>query len=203
VPKLFFTPDDAWVGGHYELEMQVMERSKEWLGRTLQALWSQPSLEGCYLDRELEPSQQPRLSPAETTASDHLYGLATFPNGITIACGSYASCCEGQGVPPSDAVTFYLPMGSLSRAYPVGAYPFGPMEGVSAWKSELDDWLVGIGRAIYKQIPFDYALIGLEVPTTEATSRRSLQTNGIPADRFDGILWPKGDDVAWYPATRP
>jgi hypothetical protein len=58
-----FTADEAWNGGFYELALEVGARSDDRLRAALKALWSHPDLDGCYLDRGREPSDQPREQP--------------------------------------------------------------------------------------------------------------------------------------------
>jgi hypothetical protein len=96
-----------------------------------------------------------------------------------------------------------MPMGALSRAYPVGGYPFGPIEGVLEWRLELDAWLVGVGRFIYKRVPFAFGLVGFEVDTGETISAENLAMCGIPDKHRAGILRPREGELDWYPSTGP
>jgi hypothetical protein len=99
-------------------------------------------------------------------------------------------------------VSFYLPLGSLSAAYPVGGYPFGSMDNASEWTVPLDSFLTQIATWTHKRVPFEFALLGFEVDSL-AFSREAIQRGGIPEERKNGILWRDGGELKWYPATRP
>lgn len=105
-------------------------------------------------------------------------------------------------MPPSHWVGFYLPLGALSSAYKLGAYPFGSMENVSDWKTPVESFLADLGRWIFAKRPFTFALIGFEVRPDVLVLERMNEGN-IPDDRADGILWNNAGVLNWYPATRP
>ena len=198
----FFTPDDVWHGGHYELQMDLKPPSSGQLSSALQALWSHPALDGCYLSDSVEPSEQKRVQPSERGTEDRLYGIARLPNGTRVACGTYAFVSQEEGEREQyHSLVLFTPMGALSPAYPVGAYPFGRMDAVFQWKRELDEWLHGIGNFVYERAPFVLGLVGFEIDTR--ISAKSLEAHGIPDERFAGILWPRGKKLEWYPPTSP
>jgi hypothetical protein len=58
-----FTTNDVWKGGHYELLILLSERSSSELCSLLKALWSFPSLDGCYVRDDCEPATQLRVQP--------------------------------------------------------------------------------------------------------------------------------------------
>jgi hypothetical protein len=106
------------------------------------------------------------------------------------------------GLRPAHCVNFYFPMGSLSTAYPVGAYPFGPVDRVSEWQTEVDSFLTQVANWIHGTVPFDFALIGFEV-NASSTSQEELRANGIPKDRDNGILWNAGFGLNWLSGDSP
>ena len=71
-----FTKHDVWSGGHYELLIVPSFGASEQVCSLLSALWSFPSLDGCYVRNDLAPSDQTRVTPCENDASVRLYGLA-------------------------------------------------------------------------------------------------------------------------------
>jgi hypothetical protein len=73
-----FTAQDVWKGGHYELFIEPDVGSSEELCSLLRALWSFPSLDGCYVRRDCEPPTQKRVQPCENGVAAHLYGLANL-----------------------------------------------------------------------------------------------------------------------------
>jgi len=177
--------------------------SSEELCSLLKALWAFPSLDGSYLRREIAPSDQTQVRPCENGVAGHLYGLATFPNRSVIVCGSHTMNYSGEKeLQAAHWVSFYLPLGALADVYPIGAYPFGPMDRVSEWKPAVDSFLIQIARWTHTKVPISFALIGFEV-NAAAVSPQTIRARGIPNERDEGILWNDGADLKWYPATRP
>src|SRR5688500_5359960 len=92
-----FTAPDAWHGGTFDLTLYLGCATP--VARFLaaaEALWSHPSLDGCYLDTRREPAEQPRVTPAEIQRGltpdegvSTLRGVATLPNQARTA---YFSC---------------------------------------------------------------------------------------------------------------
>ena len=67
-------------------------------------------MNGCYVAHDVEPSQQPRLSPRLDT---RLLGVATLPDGEQVACGTFI-VPEDDG---PDWIGLYLPVGALASVY--------------------------------------------------------------------------------------
>src|SRR5215469_8380967 len=198
-----FTAEDVWKGGHFQLLILPRTDCHEQVCALLKALWSYPLLGGCYLRTDCEPATQARVQPCEIDGNRRLYGLVTLPNGKVIPCGSYAMDYAGEADSPAEYwASFYLPMVALSTAYRVGAYPFGPMDSVSEWKAHVDSLLVEIANWVHARSLIRLALVGFEV-NVAAITPVSIQANGIPKERDEGILWDGGSGLKWYPATRP
>jgi hypothetical protein len=195
---------NSWKGGYYELLVCPLADSPEAACSTLKALWTFPSLNGCYLRRDLQPLAQTRVRPCESGTTGHLYGLATLPNTNVVVCGSYTTTTdthkENTGV--WHWVVFYLPLGALADAYPLGAYPFAPLGELSKWKPAVDSFLGDIARWINGSVPIRLGIVGFEVNVSDL-SPESFGLNSIPKQRNEGILWNNGADLEWYPATRP
>lgn len=146
--KSLFTANEVWKGGSYELFIPA-ESTKD-LCLLSKALWTFPSLEGCYLRQDREPATQPRVRPCENGVEQHLYGLVTLPNRRVIPCASYAMDYAGEmDSPPAHWVSFGMTMCALSAVYPVGAYPFGSMDKVSEWKAQVDSLLTEVARWVH------------------------------------------------------
>lgn len=199
-----FTAPETWKGGFFELFIQPHTESSEELCTLLKAAWSFPSLDGCYQEQNRDLSLQERIRPCETDLAGHLFGLATLPNGSVVACGSYVTDYPGEpgGFSPAHWLGFYLPLGALSSAYNVGAYPFGSMNNVSEWKVPVESFLAELGRWTFNKAPFEYALVGFEVNPSQALVDK-IRAGDIPVDRSEGILWSDSGSLGWYPATRP
>jgi hypothetical protein len=196
-----FTTSEIWKGGNYELFIPTASTND--LCLLLKALWTFPSLEGCYLRQDCEPTTQPRVRPAEHGIEQRLYGLVTLPNSSVIPCASYVMDYTGEADSPSAHwISFVMTMCALSIAYPVGAYPFGPIDEVSEWKAQLDSFLTEVARWVHGKMPLEFALMGFEVDAA-TVSPKTIRTKGIPKERNAGILWNDGVEPKWYPATRP
>jgi hypothetical protein len=189
-----FTADKAWFGGFYELALEVGPPSDDRLRAALEALWSHPDLDGCYLDRGCEPADQPRKQP--DLESRHLLGVAQLPHGSRVACGSLLI---REVEDHSDWLDFYLPMGSLWTAY--GRFPFADRVDwpEDPWLLEVDDWLAKVGLWIARSRSFRLGLIGVEV-CGEAYAA-DITAQGIPAERYVGYLWPSGGSVEYHRRT--
>ena len=189
-----FSPAGNWDGGFYELDLVFEAGSVETLRAALTKFWSQSKLQGCFAERFPEPSLQTRVSPivAGGILDQEWYGVATMPNGTRIACGSRVSA--GSDLLPK--IVFYLPMGALGRAYPVGAYPFADGSSL-AWRDEVDTWLVEFGRAVHAEQPFRFGIIGHEVSVVIDTK----DLVEVPQERSEGYLWPEGSELRWHRPT--
>ena len=197
--KQYFTPQGVWWGGFYEIEMRLGPHSEERVALALESLWSHPSLEGCYLRRDQEPDVQKTVNPREHAGEGHLYGIASLPDGAKICCGTYVLRMQGEdGNPLANFLGFYVPLASLGTVYEVGAYPFADAEQARVWVDELNSWLADLGKSVYSRINFEGALIGFEVDFTAAGAIRG---EGIPAERYEGYLWPVSGRLEWYPPT--
>ena len=201
VDKTVFTTDEIWKGGSYEL--YIPAKSSKDLCSLSKALWTFPSVEGCYLRQDCEPVTQPRVQPCESNVEQRLYGLATLPTRSVIPCFSFVMDYSGEvDSPPAHWISFGMTMCALSTAYPVGAYPFGPVDRVSEWKTQVDSFLTELARWIHGKMTLEFALVGFEVEIA-TVSPEAIRANGIPKERDAGILWNEGVGLKWYPATRP
>ena len=191
---LFISDDDPWSGGFFELCMQF-ERLTPGLQFSAQAaLWGHESLQGPYLRPDIDPSAQPRVEPA--MVADPSYGVATTPNRTHVACSSYWLEVADEGA----WLSLALPMQSLGRAYPVGAYPFD--DGLTLdWREPIMDWLRQVASMVHSHVPIDLGLVGWE-PDDSGLTVAAIRTTGIPSARYDGILIPEGRQLSWYPPNR-
>jgi len=193
----YFTETETWLGGYYELAIELWSRSDERLLAALAAVWADPVLDGAYLSRDVEPWQQQRLAiTVELLQANHLQGLARLPNGATIACGT-VFIREDNG---PDWLCLYLPMGALGTAYSVGGYPFEPdVANSHKWRNVIDPWLAGIGNRVYAQVAYRLGLIGFEVSGEMYAD--DVAASGVPAHHYPGVLWPASGAVTYHPST--
>jgi hypothetical protein len=192
-----FTADEAWIGGFYELALEVGAHSDDRLRAALSALWADPDLDGCFLNPGREPGDQPRVPASRLESGSHLLGIAQLPSGASVACGS---CLIREVDDGPDWLDFYLPMGSLGTAYQVGPFPFGTeADWPGAWRYEVEDWLAGVGLWVARYASFRLGLIGFEVSGQEYAA--DIAVRGIPAERFIGYLWASGESMRYYRRT--
>lgn len=190
---LFTSDDDPWSGGFFELSMQFERLSSGLQFRAQAALWGHESLQGAYLHRDLDPSAQPRVEPA--MVADSCYGVATTPNRTHVACSSFWLELGDEGA----WLSLALPMQSLGRAYPVGAYPFD--DGLPlGWRDTVMHWLRQVASTVHNHVPIDLGLVGWE-PADSGLTAAVIRTTGIPSERYDGILIPEGRQLGWYAPT--
>ena len=189
-----FTSDDPWSGGFFELCMQFERLTPGLQFRAQAALWDHHSLQGPYLSGDIDPSAQPRVEPA--MVADVGYGVATTPNETHVACTSFWLEVVDEGA----WLIFAVPMQSLGRAYPVGAYPFD--DGVPlGWRETVMHWFRHIASTVHSHVPIDLGLVGWEADDLDLTAA-AIRTAGIPSARYDGILIPESGQLRWYPPNR-
>lgn len=193
-----FTAPDTWHGGFYELAMQYGPHADQDLEAGLRAIWQRLDLEGGYLRSDIEPSQQQRVAPslAIQLSSGHVYGIATLPDGVRVPCGTVVVREEGG----DDWLDFYVPLGALADAYPVGGYPFEERAASREWREPLQNWLASIGHSVFAQAPFRIGLTGFEVSGSERAEH--LAVSGIPSDRWIGYLVPSAGRLQWHPTNQ-
>lgn len=200
----YFTNKDSWSGGFYELALELGNYSdtysNERITSALKVLWSYPLLNGVYLQRNQEPSQQQCISIHDFTApstQNHLQGLAALSDKIQVACGTCTVREEEDG---SDWLIFYIPLGTLIDVYPIiGGYPFGSTdeESCKSWQVSINDWLIELGKYVFDVVEFRLGLVGFEV--SGDVYAQELFEKGIPEERYQGYLLPETDSLTWYP----
>lgn len=191
-----FTLPDAWHGSFYELVFELPDASELTAKRALARLWAYPALEGCFLHAHQEPAEQPKVSPLDTEHQGHWYGVATLPNGKKCCCASFWANYPSDG----SWVTFYLPLGSLGKVYPVQDYPFiGKGEASpELWLKSINVWLLTLAISLYAQVKFKLAILGHEVDFFDIKAKLA---DGVPTHRWEGLLLPRDDELVWHPPT--
>jgi hypothetical protein len=109
-----FTAPDTWVGGLYELAIELPERSDATIAQALSTIWQIPALTGCYLSRDVEPEAQTEASPFDIPHEGHVYGIAQLPNGKNCACKKQALV----GIPETRSEGLIIPEKNTLRWYP-------------------------------------------------------------------------------------
>jgi hypothetical protein len=196
----YFTHEDSWTGGFYELAIDVGSMEDAAVLAILQALWSYPGLEGCYLERGREPADQLRLDVTSALLTyAHLQGIAQFPDGNRLPCGTYLL----RDLSGTNWVDFYIPAGALERVYDLGGYPFSVQDAHTRqqWQQPLDLWFAELGQYIFDKRAYQFAAIGHEVAAEVEAAQ--IAHAGIPERRWMGYLWPTGTTLTYWPRTMP
>jgi len=76
-----------WTGGFYELAIERGDRDDARLEAALQRAWADPSIDGCFIERNREPDDQSRVAPTleAQNKSGHLRGISPIwsPESLT------------------------------------------------------------------------------------------------------------------------
>jgi hypothetical protein len=190
--------DDRWVGGFYELALEYGHAPDERLEAALDALWANSTLSGWHAAHATTSPPPGTLYPKLTTlrSGTHFHGVARLPKGKQVDCG----ICLIQETGGSNWIDFYLPLGGLSAAYDVGAFPFDRRTPSQEWREPVESWLAEVGRAVFQAAPFRLGLIGFEV--SGDTTADELMKTGVPGERAFGYLWPADQPLTWYPTNQ-
>lgn len=196
-----FADDENWHGGFYELAIALGPRHDPRLDAAIGAVWADPRVHGCYVDRHREPQAQEPVacSLSSLDEADHLRGTAQLPSGARVVCGTVIIREEDSGL---DWLDFYLPVGALTRVDDrVGGFPFGDDGGAAslAWRAPIDEWLSAMGKRVFAAAPFEYALIGFEATGESPPSPDATDTPS--AERSVGYLVPRHGRLEYLPAT--
>ena len=201
--------ESNWAGGFYELAIELATEGDDAVGDALLAVWREACVLGCFGPEYRTAGEGPggprrRLvghTPVEPGAEaleryPHLHGVVELADGETIVCGASAV----REVDGHDWLTFYLPLGALATFDTrVRGYPFGPDGGRAslAWRGRIDDWLAGIGIAVFPELHFRLGLIGCEA-AGEVSAARLAEG---PGPKHLGYLLPVGGGMRYQPAT--
>ncbi|MEU4242386.1 hypothetical protein [Actinoplanes sp. NPDC026619] len=154
--------DENWTGGFYELCLALGPADDGNLDRAVRALWRAAGVEGCRV-RGIDAAGlvDVELGAAALHAHGHLLGSLALPSGARVVCGGFVSRYDDV-----DTLELYLPLGSLVRVdRRIGAFPFDDHSGAESltWRAALDRWLADIAAIVYREVPFQRAVIGFEV----------------------------------------
>jgi len=205
VDQTAFTDDENWYGGYYELAIDLGLRndpgSDVRLSRALRTLWSDPHLDGCYLDRWRATTVQERVPAALPDPNEPapLYGIAVLPSGGASVCVTHVIREVGGETEPHDWLDLSLPTGALERLdNRVEGFPFADEDDSLVWRRPIDDWLASVATVVFAEAGFRVALIGFEVSGSPAAETIS----DVPDERWIGYLVNQGGYPTYFPATR-
>jgi len=197
--KKLFT-DEIWVGGDHGLALAYPNGSEEQLFEAVKAVWSYPGLSGCYLNRDKEPDEQPKLELTRALFSRNrcLYGLARLRNNVSVACATMVSDeteDNEDNVIAYYGLYFVIPRGAFEHAgLGYGNYPD------QDWEKPADDWFAEVGLYVYQRSPFSFGVVGFEADV-EIYDPEEVLAQGVPAERQPGYLWPNDSGIQYFPRT--
>ncbi len=186
-----FTRKDEWSGGHYELCVRGFQALDVQIVR---AISRATGISHWYGRRDVEVDFQEPLvleNLEYDNCGSHLHSVLRLPKG-EVSCGFGSYLHEGSS---TYFARFFVPMGALYSAYPVGGYPFGQADS-SQWRMEIDEVFKRIGEEVFVVAPFDMGLIGGEVDVTH-----DIDLAEVPEERWLGFLRNEGGSLRWYPPT--
>jgi len=214
-------------GAEYDLNIELGPRSDERLLAACVALWSDPSLDGPYLDPTRRRDEQAKVAPALiqplpeddwATAADQIglshlpamYGVATLPDGNRVGCASCDFREESLLRPAKDLrdeLSFSISLGALETVYEIdwSAHQTGNFESWRSWAAPLQEWLADIAQTIYRAVPFRLAAIGEEAGCVMPTASEITAAGGPERFReqspLTSCLFPAEDgSLKWYPS---
>ena len=194
--NLLFTKDGAWYGGNIGIHLHCSVQSRRKARRLFSALWSLPEVRGCFLNNELEPEDQKRVSPSHVRINRNCYGYVDFQEGKKV-------CCYGMLIDYGKGdywASMWFPIGSINSIYDTQGYPFGNKEAFSSeWLMEFTEHLKNFAYAVYQIQIFDFGAIGYEV--NELSIYQNIKPHSIPDNRLDGYLITEDGKLIWYPPT--
>lgn len=143
---------ENWYGTYYELCIELGPTGDDArVAAALRALWSHPALQGPWRDRASHESS-PEVEFGDLPV---LYGVAKIHEGCEIGCISNI-VREESG---SDWLDFSLPTGMLERIFEL-QYPLSTE--ANPWMPRVNEFLASVGKAVFRQVPFELAVIGEE-----------------------------------------
>ncbi|WP_051426492.1 hypothetical protein [Jiangella gansuensis] len=192
-----------WLGGAYELAIELGDRDDDRLGAGLDAVWRAAGVEDCVgiSDDAANAVVESACTLDALLRHGRLAGRTVLPRGRPVACGVRAlrgmRAAGGGRRAAVDWLVFFLPVGALDQAEPrSAAFPFRGGDSL-LWRRPLDRWLAGIGARVYAELPYRLGLIGPEV--AGLTTARALDGEP-PAERWAGYLIPRDGELAYHQA---
>jgi hypothetical protein len=172
-PDLFRNSDN-WLGCYYELCLELGASSDdEVLLCALSAIWSQPQLQGPWIDRKRPGSRRSGFDVVEGAVAPH-YGVLTI-DGSEFGCVTHV-VRETDG---SDWLDLCVPSSMLQLAFDV-RYPLNCEP--NPWMATVDSVFLKIAASVFAECPYRLAIIGEEA--SGITNANSITTSDIKRGVF-------------------
>jgi hypothetical protein len=185
-----FTEADTWHGGAIELLCLFRRAPSKLMPKIREVVWIWNCLDGPYAKRDIEPSQQAKVSP---TCDEAENGVATLP-GLMGQTAFYCNFVED-----SDGIWLYagLPLGGLARILPLGGFPFFETK-THDWEHVVYGWLFSLAEHINNRIPFASGAIGWGMPA----AIDAVETGVVPQTREGAFITNGGEQLMYHPPNR-
>jgi hypothetical protein len=191
------THPDAWLGGSFDLAIELGPPDLARIQAAMEALWDFPDLDGIYLDRERQTNDQLRYSADQI---DHKsgFGIARLPDGKFAPCD--ARLVE-EGDDGSDWLYLCLPLGGLRNYFPTASDGISPTSLATEQAIvQLEQWIANIGQFVCKRVPFRLGVIGFLLFGEHHAE--DFELTGIPVIRGRGLLWPNAGRLEYWPRNQ-
>lgn len=167
-----FTSPDTWSGGSIDLLIHFEPELSVSINNIKECLWSFSSLDGPYLQNDVEPYSQ---NPSPSSNPEAIYGVAKLFDQSLVA---FKFCIV---VEESKDIWLYagFPLGSLAHHYPTKGYPFDDMD-LSGWQNPIHEWLLELAKHLNSKLSFDRGVIGW----LTAYEVEEIKSKEIPESRY-------------------
>ena len=183
-----FTREYAWAAGYYELTLVLAGSADVTLRAAQAALWSHPSLHGCYLDPSIEPEDQERYLVGDPRLDLHtpLHGIAELSSELMAPCMTGVVRVDQK----PDWIWLGIPRGSLEKLF------FDP----PFEETELIDRIfLEVADQVHRASPIRIGFIATEESLAQYVDQ--FDRGGVPKERRVGFLVPSGEGLQYFPAT--
>ncbi|MCM3585855.1 hypothetical protein M3182_08875 [Mesobacillus maritimus] len=149
-----FTNSDYWTGSYYELSIEFHPAGNDQrLNEALTALQLSDFVSDLY-DQQMKPVRFP--ISIEPSSIYSFYGMLTLSDVVTLPCLISIIRTDEE----SDWLDFSFPLASFEKNFLL-KYPL--TKELNLWLGEVDKLFIKLAEFIYKQSPFDFAMIGEEI----------------------------------------
>ncbi|MDN4492839.1 hypothetical protein [Ureibacillus aquaedulcis] len=162
----FINPEN-WMGGYYELSMEFQPLGDDKrLNDALLSLTNCNFFKGLWQTREdFQTSKLPLPIKIEPDSINQLYGTLSLRDGNTLPCLVSLIRINEE----SDWLDISIPQASFNSKY---AYTYPLTKELNPWLEKAEKMYITLAEIIYKNSPFDLAVIGEEV--SGYTSQNSI-----------------------------
>lgn len=149
---------DNWIGGFYELSIEFHPVGNDSrLNGALTALEKSKVINGIWKEREDYKKMTVSL-PLENyeDSVNQYYGIILVSDGNTLPCAISINSIAGE----SEWLDISIPQAAFEKTYP---YKYPLTENLNPWLNGVNETFIKLAETVFKQSPFDLAMIGEEI----------------------------------------